>query len=196
LSPGFYHRRTGHRNRRPVLQKIRDRQSRDRLVLVDLLRPSGTWGDQGETETADHVVVCRHTAVTFQSTTETAVHDDLFSFRPVERADRRHQRTTFAAAISRPAVVDMPGIEAEWAMVAMPSARNGRSDKRAAMAAFERFRAIGEARFAVQAIDDQIAFSPPLVVVGALWARMVNIVGVPEFVDIVEANTWQGNPLR
>ncbi len=63
----------------------------------------------------------------------------LFSLRTMEDADRLHQGAAAAGPVPRPRVIDVAGVKAERAVVAVPAAGNGRADKGPAAAALERF---------------------------------------------------------
>jgi hypothetical protein len=65
------------------------------------------------------------------------MYDDLFTVSPEAGSDSFHQTVTFAEAISRPATIDVFGIETEWAVIPVLTPTYRRSNECLAFSTFE-----------------------------------------------------------
>jgi hypothetical protein len=115
--------------------------------LVGCLLPCGLsvpgW-HEGQVQQRNRTVVSGNAIVSFDAAAGTAMKDHLLAIQFEERADRRHERPTSTGAITRVRPIDMARVQADWTVIAMAPARDGRSDKRPAMTAFE---LLGSVRF-------------------------------------------------
>ncbi len=96
-------------------------------------------------EDEEGVVVGGDAVVAFEAAAEAAVEDDLFALWPEEAADGGHEGAAGAGAVAHALGVDVAGVEAEGAVVAVAAAADRGADEGFAVAAFERFGAVGEA---------------------------------------------------
>ena len=93
--------------------------------------------DQRQTHYDKWVVIGGDAADAFGVASETAVDDHLLAVPARAKSDRLHQRPALAEAIAGMSEIDMSRMQAERAVIAMPPARNGRTDECAAMPALE-----------------------------------------------------------
>jgi len=70
-----------------------------------------------------------------EAATKASMHDRLLSLVPHERCDGRHHRAAVARAVARRAAVDMPGVQADRAVIAIAPARRRYADHHLAVAA-------------------------------------------------------------
>ncbi len=93
----------------------------------------------GELLAEDEIVVSSGPAIAHLAAAQAPVHDYLFPIPFERRANRLHQAAALVLSVAR-RVIDMPRIEAERAMVALPAATDRRPDEGLAMPAFELFQ--------------------------------------------------------
>jgi len=108
--------------------------------------PAESRLDLWKLEDEEGVVIGGDAVVALKAASEAAVEDDLFALGAEEATDGGHEGAAAAGAVAHPGVVDMAGVEAEGAMVAVAAAADRGADERLAVAAFEGFGAVGEAR--------------------------------------------------
>ena len=93
--------------------------------------------DQRQAHDHERVVVGGDAADALGFAAETAVDDHLLAIPARAEAHGLHQRPAFAEAVAGVTAIDMPRVQAERAVIAMPPPRNRRADECAAMPAFE-----------------------------------------------------------
>ena len=98
--------------------------------------------DQRQTHDDEWVVIGGDAADAFGVASETAVDDHLLAIPARAEPDWLHQRPAFAEAVAGMAAIDMPRMQAERAVIAMPPSRYGGADTGAAIAAFERLASL------------------------------------------------------
>ena len=94
--------------------------------------------DQRQAHDDERVIVGGDAADALGFAAETAVDDDLLTIPARAKADWLHQRPALAEAVAGVTAIDMPRMQAERAVIAMPPSRYGGADKCTAMPAFER----------------------------------------------------------
>jgi hypothetical protein len=85
--------------------------------------------NEGQTQHGNRVVVGRHSIVTLEAAGQTAMDEHLLSVRTAEQADGGHLAPARAGAVARDAPVDVPGMEAQRAVVAVVPPPGERADE-------------------------------------------------------------------
>ena len=78
--------------------------------------------DQRQAHDDERVIVGGNTANALGLAAKTAVDNHLLSIPARAEPDRLHQRPALAEAVARMTAIDMPRMQAERAVIAMPSA--------------------------------------------------------------------------
>ena len=171
------------------------RSRRRRRVPPASRRPG--WGQQREGHQHQRVVVRRDAVPSLDTAAEAAVHQHLFSRPPHEDPDWGHERPAAARPVAGSRLVDMPGVQAERAVVPVAPAAQRRADHRFAVPAAEalglwppRSAALAPSR-STRAVRGVTAGARPRAAPD--WFP-VNTV-VVQFVEVVRTTTSQGDTL-
>lgn len=99
-------------------------------------------GDYREAHDGDDIVVSGDPVMSLEATAEAPMHEHLLAVGASEGADGLHARAAVTRPVPGHAAVDVEGVEAPGAMVAMAPAIPRLSDERAAVTATERFTSL------------------------------------------------------
>lgn len=102
--------------------------------------------NQLEPHQQDRIIVRSDTVWIFLVAPKAAVNDHLLPVPAGEQPGRLHQCMAVAPAVAGVVLVDVPRVEAVWAMVTMPPATDRRPDELPAMSAFERLVRVASRR--------------------------------------------------
>jgi hypothetical protein len=108
---------------------------RNRLFLSRRRVPGR--GDRCEPQQRYRVVVGGNPGLAHDTAAVAAMGHHLLSVRSIRNSHGCHQRATGTRAIPRATQIDMAGCQAQWTVIAVPAARDGRPHEGAATAAFE-----------------------------------------------------------
>jgi hypothetical protein len=125
----------------------------------------------------DDEIVGGDAAMAFHVASETAVHEHLLAVTPEVRADRRHQAAALAEPVAGLLPVDMLRVQAERAVIAVPSPGDWRSDKRLAMPALELLAARDSLRWGICRFGQAVRPRVP--------ANRLKVVNIVEFLNVV-----------